>query len=187
MEDNEIIEGCLRGDPHSWEAFVSKFSSHITRIIKKRAHKVLAGYDYYYVEDVCKDIYQEFFVFLNSKNKLQSFHWKSEFLKWLSVVACNFVIDYVRANVKKHNPLTVCRYYAHDADSDSDVSDTSVDMVKSLLTVAVEGLPEEDRFFVKLAFYNNLSYTSIGRFFAMSKAEVEHKMEEIVQRLKDKI
>lgn len=92
LSDKSIVELCIARDASGWPAFVGRFSKLAYWAINDR----LKRYNLQFVEQDVEDIYQELFVSLWEKNRLNEIKDRAKISSWLVMVAGNAAIDYFR-------------------------------------------------------------------------------------------
>ncbi len=155
MNDLEFVQRCVKGDKHSWDEFLNKYS----RLIYNYIHNVLNAKGYTSSQDQSQDIFQEIFCSLIKDNfkKLRSFKARNgcSLASWLRQVTINFTIDYTR----KIKPTVSIDEETDDdlalkdilADDSPNISDTlsHEERLKDLKD-CVAGLNRDDKYFLEL-------------------------------------
>ncbi len=92
-EDAELIAGCLAGRRESWDLFVGRFS----KLVHWSIRKTLAATEFSGRQDLCEEIFQDFFRGLLEKEKLGSLREVPSLAKFLTVSSCRAALDRVKA------------------------------------------------------------------------------------------
>ena len=92
--DKNIIEDCVSGQKGAWGKFVQHFSGLIIWSIKSR----LLKFGLTFTKDDVEDIHQEVFLCIYKDNSLNRLKDISKAASWLSILAGNIAITYIRQN-----------------------------------------------------------------------------------------
>ncbi len=167
------IDLLLKGNRNEWEAFVRRVSPVAFSIIKKTL--VSAGRD---TQDA-RDILQEFFAKLCANNFriLKGYDpEKARLTTWLSVIARNMTIDYLRR----------FRYESLEqkdmADTSHEDEDARVDSKK--IIISFDLLPERQMLLMKLLYEKGLSVKEVASFMGVTEQTVRSMRHKAIQKLR---
>lgn len=120
--------------------------------------------------DDANDVLQN--TFIKAWNGLASFHGDSKVLTWLSRIAINESIDFVR---RQKNLTTVSA-----DDSEQSVANTLMadeffdgDSTEAMLQEAIASLPEVQRTVFTLRYYDNMKYSEMSRLLDTSEGALK--------------
>lgn len=91
-DDAEILQGCLRGDKKAWDAFVDRYS----RLVYWSIWKALGSSAAPDKEDVCREVFQEFFRRILEPSRLEKLSRAQSLRKYLQVTAGHLVLERFR-------------------------------------------------------------------------------------------
>jgi RNA polymerase sigma-70 factor (ECF subfamily) len=92
MQDKNIIYSCIRGEAEAWQRFVQRFSGLVAWSIRERLTK--SGYAF--TNSDVEDIHQETFLSIYHNNKLKQLKDISKITAWVSIIAGNIAINYIK-------------------------------------------------------------------------------------------
>ena len=120
--------------------------------------------------------------FLKAWNGLDSFHGESKVLTWLSRIAINESLDFLRRNhqrqtVSNDDPSVASSLLA---DSYFDGSET-----EALLQEAVASLPEVQRTVFQLRYYDEMKYSDISHLLGTSEGALKASYHIAVKKISD--
>jgi RNA polymerase sigma factor (sigma-70 family) len=157
MGENLFINQLLSGDRKALEIFVNDNRHKIFRIC-------LA---YVQNEHNASDLTQE--VFIKALEKLHQYKGDSKISTWLTRIAINLSLNYLRDNKKR---LQQVGLESFDFESNQPNKLLSGE-VKQMVRKAIYKLPEKQRKVFILSFYLDLSYAEIGEITAMTISSIE--------------
>lgn len=190
MDDLEFVRLCVKGDRHTWDEFLKRYS----RLLYNYIYQVLNTKSYAFAEAHLQDIFQELFCSLIRDNfkKLRSFKAKNgcSLATWLRLVTVNFTIDYLR---RLRPALSI--------DEETDEGFSLKELLKSqatpvpdalegkeeitVLKECVGGLDEEERYFLELHFNQGLGTEVLQRILKISRAFADVRKSRIIGKLRD--
>ena len=137
-------------------------------------------------EDDANDITQE--VLIKAIQSIHQFKAKSSIKTWVTRIAINLSLNYIRDN-KKHNNKTKLEkadYFLSDEESEPDYS-LSREEIKKNLSDATSQLPERQQEAFILFHYNDYSYREISEITGDSKSSVESLLQRARKNLQKKL
>ncbi len=164
----------LKGNRNEWEAFVRRVSPVVFSVIKKTL--VSAGRD----TEEAQDILQELFARLCANNFQILKRYDPERARlttWLSVIARNMTIDYLRR----------FRYESFEqkdmADTSHEDNDERMDSQKVLISFDL--LPERQMLLMKLLYEKGLSVKDVASFMGVTEQTVRSMRHKAIQKLRN--
>lgn len=135
-------------------------------------------------EEVAQD------TFVKAYRSLNSFKQESSFATWLYRIAYNTSISFIRA--KKDHPVKSADFqseltYLNIAGADDIDNESNAEYRKSLLSMALINLNEEERGLITLYYYEEISTEDIARVTGLSRANVKVKLFRARQKMAEKI
>lgn len=167
-QDYEIVENVLKGEIEMYELLMIKYEELIKSIV----------YGMVYNEEVTKDITQE--IFLKVYKKLKQYDSGYSFKSWLTRLAKNHTIDYLRktkynTSLNEVNPSN----YSY---ADEDL--TLKEEMKLQLEKAMLKLDEENRMLLYLKYHENYSNTELSDIMNIPMKNIRLKVFRAKERLK---
>lgn len=171
-ESKVLIERCLNNDPLAFEELVYQYE----RLVYTTAYRMLNNHS------DAQDVTQE--VFIKVYQKLEMYKPTYSFAAWISTIASNTCIDYIRKN-KKKQILSLDKEIEFD-DSSITLTIESDDLTpeeellqqekRDLLTKAIQMLDHESRELIILRDVNGLSYNEISDNLNLKLGTVKSKI-----------
>ncbi len=171
--DQVEIEPLLKGNREKWEAFVRYVSPVVYSVIKKTL--VSAGRDTHDAHDIL----QELFARLCADNFQVLKRYdpeKARLTTWLSVIARNMTIDYLRRI--RHEPIGT----RDVADTGLENNDSRIDSGKVL--VSFDLLPERQMLLMKLLYEKDLSVKEAASFMGITEQTVRSMRHKAIKKLR---
>lgn len=187
--DQNIISGCLAGNPQAWAAFVDKYSNVIYKIVFFTLKKYLSKFDQSQVEDLSQDVFLS--LYENNFRKLRSFEGKNNcsLESWLKVVAVRQVIDYLRKNrrIASIDDEKIRQLDISDKGAETENIDEEIDKETQLATIkkAIAKLSSDEQKFVKTIFNDTQTPEEAARSLNISVDNFYMKKSRIIKRLKE--
>ena len=181
MEDRELIDRCIRGESHAWQALVDRHGTSVFDAARFTLRRVLGSARDEDVENVVQGV----FLGLCDRNahRLRLYQARSSFRTWLTSVTSRFALNYIRTEKRKGS----LKYCALD-DSASDMLEGDKDLLpgaedRERLHVALEKIPTRERLILKLVYFDGLSYKSVSEILKIPVNSVSP----LVLRAKDSL
>ncbi len=160
MEERDLIDSCIEGDPRAWETLVKVYGPSIYSAARFTLRRVLgtAG-----TEDV-ENVVQTVFVALCEKEmrRLRSFQGRARFRTWLTSVTTRFALNYIRTE-KRKGSLKYCSL--EDSFEERFLGNEPGGLPpedKDRLMQGLEQLPPRERLILKMFYFDGASYQSIA-------------------------
>jgi RNA polymerase sigma-70 factor, ECF subfamily len=157
MSRNIFIEQLQRGDKEAMRVFVNENQHMIYRTC-------LA---YLQNEHDAADLTQN--VFLKAFEKLEQYKGDSKISTWLTRIAINLSINYLRDNKKRLEQVDIADINLPDESNNSE----KTKQTKKAVRKAIFSLPEKQRKVFILHFYLELSYKDISEITGLSVSSLE--------------
>ena len=196
-KEKNIVARCLTGEKQAWDEFVEKYS----KLVYNSIYRTLGLTGYKIEPDLIDDLYQDFFVSILNGDyyKLKIFKWKNNcsIATWLSVIARNMVLDYIRKNSKTkekeesidkdkideenktflkdllaYNEKTACEKLCYEEEIDR-------------LQKVIEKLSFEDKNLVEMLYYQELSCEEIAIILNKSVDALYMQKKRLLEKIKE--
>ena len=104
LEDNDLLEACLRGDARAMAAFVKRFERYIRHMVGRTVHRYTTGVDPSVMDDLCQEVFMA--LFENDQKRLKMFEGRNgcPLRAWIRVITVRTVISRMR-RWKRHSQL----------------------------------------------------------------------------------
>jgi RNA polymerase sigma-70 factor (ECF subfamily) len=164
MEERQLIDRCIRGEPSAWERLVDEFGDSVGEAARFTLRRVLGGARDEDVENVVQGV----FLALCDRNahRLRIFQGRSSFRTWLTSVTTRFALNYVRTEKRKGSLRT-----SRLDEASWEIPDRELFLgegeERELLRVALEKIPPREKLLVKLFYFDGLSYKAIAEALRM--------------------
>ena len=191
MNDLEFVQRCVRADKPTWDEFLRKYS----RLIYNYIYSVLKIKGFLLTEENIADLFQEILFSLVKDNfkRLRSFKGKNgcSLASWLRQVVINSTIDYIRKSralmdsldEENNDELSLKDTLKDDSIL---VSESIIQEEKSVqLKECIEGLDNEDKYFLELHINRNLGLEELKRLLGISRGAIDMRKFRIISRLKE--
>ena len=103
MNETELIKLCLKRDEKAWEVFIERYSKLVYWAVRKRL--LISGFQC--DDGDVEDIFQEVFLKVLKGEKLGQIKDAKFIPGWLSMVASNKTVDFMRQKVRREQKLVV--------------------------------------------------------------------------------
>jgi len=186
----ELVEACIRGEKSAWDEFIERYA----KLIYNYIYNILKIKGSSFEEEKVEDIFQGICLHLLSDNcrRLKSFQAKNKckFSTWLRTVTINYTLDFLR----KEKP---CISLDEQLEADYSLSQRLADLRSSpseimlhkdrLLRLAqkIKELDLEDRYFLELHIYRNMSLEKISGILKVSRASLDMRKRRIILKLRE--
>jgi RNA polymerase sigma-70 factor (ECF subfamily) len=191
-EGKELLEECFKGKKEAWEIFVRRFSPLIYHSLKS----TLRNKSYYYGEEVIEDLHNDVFLSLLKDNfkKLKSYDGRNgcTLFHWLKVVTVRVAIDFLRARRVTVSPFS---FDGGEGDEMDKLGDTRESLEKNLerrdtvkvMQKAISKLPPRDQLFIKLLYYQELSFQETAQVLKIPIDSVYARHNYLKEKMRDKV
>ncbi len=158
IEDNDLIDGALKGKKECYEKLMKKYYNLISHLIRKMVFE----------KDEVDDLTQE--TFIKAFNSLHKFDKEFAFSTWLYKIATNNCIDYIRK--KKLSTFSIDKDIKLDDDEvryeiadDNYVPDKRIikNQKNNVIEKAIEKLPKKYRDIIILRHKYEMNYYEISK------------------------
>ncbi len=178
LDDNEIIEGILRGDPSLFSHLLRRYQNQVYAMIRRRVRDPEAS----------KDLTQE--TFAKAYHGLSSYRHESQFSTWLIRIALNVSNSYFASRRYKDQlrtvPLEVQSYcdlklveedHAQNEDGYSEIA-------LHKLQLCIARLAPKYRDVVSLCFLERTTHSEAARILDIPESTVTSRMHTALQELR---
>ena len=191
--DEELLAGCLAGDKQCWDAFVEQFS----RLVYWSIRKTLSAGPYQRRQEVCDDLFQDFFAKLLERGELAKLRNASSLRKFLSVTACHLAMDRVKG-LSRFDRKTARAGTAMDAEEErlvpegraiagGAVSDPRTEAItreaQAALSAALSELSAKERACVELHYLDGLAHAEVAGILGLPLGTVST----VIRRTREKL
>jgi DNA-directed RNA polymerase specialized sigma24 family protein len=165
--EEELVRGCVRGDPGAWKAFVDLYSGWIMRVVRATLRRHTGTVHEADAEDVVAEVFRQ--LVDRERALLRSFRAPFNLRAWLGVLArrsCNRLL-------RKKSPVPPPGDPAAPRQQPGGLED--------LLC----RLPVEDRVLLQLFFVHECSYEDIAEILGISVESVGKQKFRALQKLRE--
>ncbi len=196
-KEKNIIARCLTGEKQAWDEFVAKYH----KLVYNSIYRTLELTGYKIEPDLINDLYQEFFVSILNDDyyKLKKFKWKNgcSVATWLSVIARNMVLDFIRKNSKSKAKEESIDKETIDAEGKASLKDLLIHSEKTVrdelcdeedvdrLQKIIEKLSAEDKNLLEMLYYQELSSEEIAVILNKSVDALYMQKKRLLEKLKE--
>jgi len=173
---NELIRGCLDGEPLSWSRFVDRYSPLVTWAIKRKFFKYDCGHLISHIDDV----HQKVFASIWQKRSLENVRGRRDLSPWIIVLSSNAAVDFLRKIKREREKSTYEDSKAYDSGK---TGERFGEEIFARLEEALDGLKERERVCLRMYYEKGASHRDIA--YAM-KIPV-NSVSTIIARAKNKI
>jgi len=160
LRDKEIVNEVLKGNKEKFEMIIEQYEGLLKSIV----------YGMTYDIEQTQDLVQE--IFLKSYLKINSYNPSYSFKSWLTTLARNHTIDYLR---KKRNTLSI-----HNVDpveySYTDKDNTIKDEHNNMIEYAIRQLDENDRALIFLKYHEGYSNEELASCMNIPYSNIRTKI-----------
>ena len=190
MNDLEFVQRCVKGDKKAWDAFLKQYS----RLIYSYIHSVLNSKGIKFTQDNIQDVFQEIFCSLIKDNfrKLSTFKARNgcSLASWLRQVTVNFTIDYIRrlkpiVSIDEENDEGSSLADLLSSNSPSVADTFSQEERLTQLKDCIDGLHNDDKYFLELHINRDLSLQDLKEHFKISRGAIDMRKSRIIERLRE--
>lgn len=175
MNTDSLIEKSLAGDK---EAFAQLFNKN--RQAVKRLLVVLSNNEFD-SNDLLQETFIKAFLNLNKYNKEYPFH------VWLSAIARNTFLDYVRRRTARSNMMLLDYETIHEILDENTEQRILKDELKEQVAIQIENLPPRYRKILELRYYVGYDYHEIAAELEIPEGTVKTNLFRAKAELKNQI
>lgn len=176
-DDSSLVARCIKRDRLSWNKFVEHYSGLVFWAIKETLNN--SGYPY--KQQDIEDIFQDVFVLLWEKGKLQQVKNRENISAWLAMVAANGAHNYFR-NIREtlHNKGNL----QQTTPADYQISLTlEQERSEGLIEKALRMLTPRELIILKLNYFYNKTHQEISQILKMPTNTISS----IIKRAKEEL
>jgi RNA polymerase sigma-70 factor (ECF subfamily) len=164
--DNQLIEGCRRGEPSSFRELFERY--------KDRVYSIALRYsgDPETAQDISQDTFVKLFAAIGG------FRGDSSFESWLYRLVVNSCFDHKR-KTRRFLPLLAGVFDLLRAPGASALDQVMRAEMSGRVRTAVDGLPPEQRMVIVLRYTQGLSYEEIGAAMGCSAGTVASRLNRV--------
>lgn len=169
VDENELVEGCKRGDRNAMAALVTQYQ----KPVYNAAFRMLGN-----AEDAA-DVTQT--AFLKSIESIDRFNPKFKFFSWIYRIALNESLNQLKR--RKGEPLSDTEQAEGPGPADMATTDQIGDEVQSALMT----LNEAQRSVLVLRYFSECSYRQIGEILQIPEKTVKSRLFSARQQMKTRL
>jgi len=170
MEDTQLIDRIIRKDEQAFREFVEKYQSLVFNTC----------YGFVDNKDDAEDLAQD--VFIEVYKSIKKFRRESKLSTWLYRISINKSLNFINRNKKFKITSGIGAVFSKKGDLEFDIPDDKINQAdevlenedrKTLLTKAINSLPNNQRIAFNLSKNEDLSYKEIADVMSLSISSVE--------------
>ena len=182
-DDAELIRGCLKGNKRSWDAFVDRYS----RLVYWSIWKTLESQKVASKEELCREVYQDFFVRAADPARLERFGSAKNIKSYIRAMVSHLVFDRLRQisrQARSEIPMEALDLETSAAGTISDARETLVhEETQSVVRGVVDALSVKEKTCFELCYVDGRTHREIGLLLNMPQDTVST----ILRRTKDRL
>jgi RNA polymerase sigma-70 factor (ECF subfamily) len=162
--DEDLIDGCLRGDERSWNELIDRYAAYIYAVAQRAYGLDAAAADEVF-QDTCIRVY----------SGLRGYTGRGQFRSWLRAVVLSACREHIRTSARAQPEIL-------EPGQESDL-----DSLERALVVreAVAGLGEPCKTTIELHFFHDLTQAEVARRLAVPEGTIAARVSRCVRRLRD--
>lgn len=168
LEDRQVIEKILKGEKEMFAQLVDRYERLINSIV----------YGMVYDSDLTADLTQE--IFIKSYTKLDTYNPDFNFKFWLTRIAKNHVIDFLRKNKPLDSIDNIDQAHISYSDNDSAACSETKDIVNQ----AMRQCTDENRMILYLKFHEGFSNEEISNSMNIPEKHIRIKIYRAKEQMK---
>lgn len=184
QNEKKLLEGCVRQDKKSWDAFVERYH----RLISHSIVLTLKRYAFPLENQIVEELFNTTFLSLLEDNckKLRQFRWKCSLSSWLHIIAARVTIDFLRKQTEdiSLNGETNDEVPLRDRTVNGNpLPDELVEHKeeRAIFEQIKHGLTNREQFFIELYYNRELSASEISRIMNTTENNV-YQMKSLVRK-----
>lgn len=175
LETNSLIERSLAGDKEAFAQLFNKNSKSIKRLLVSLSNNEFDS------NDLLQETFIKAFLNLRKYNKEYPFH------VWLSSIARNTFLDYVRRRAAKSS-MTLLDYDAvHDILDETVEQQMMKDELREQIALEIDNLPHQYRKILELRYYVGYEYNEIAKELGIPEGTVKTNLYRAKAKLKNNV
>ncbi len=180
VSDQELITGCIEGQKESWDVFVERFS----RLVYWSIRKTMETSSYRERTDLVREIFQDFFVRLLEKKKLENLRSCDKIRKFLTVMACHMTMDKIRSITRSEKRISEDISSVAEWVASADPAFGSVSAERDALAAnALNELSPKQRLCVEWHFMDGKTHREISEILGLPQDTVSA----VIRRAREKL
>jgi RNA polymerase sigma-70 factor (ECF subfamily) len=186
FDDNKLLNDLIQGDPDAFEALITEYQDRVVNTCARFVNNLQDA------EDVAQNVFIEVY------QSVGRFRSQSKLSTWIYRIAVTKSLDFVRKMTRKKRMGKVKRLFGLDSDEAEmsidppDSAPTPLENLASseqatLLTEALNTLPENQRMAIILTNYEQLSQAEVSKIMGNTVSAVESLIHRAKQNLRQKL
>jgi RNA polymerase sigma-70 factor (ECF subfamily) len=181
LSDSSLVKRCINRDRLAWNKFVERFSPIVFWAIKEG----VARFGFPYTRQDTEDIFQDVFVLLWEKEKLQQIRNRESITGWLAIVAVNCTCNFFRK--KGERPLKSALRPEKLASPDCGKPAAISANIDDILEHAFNHLSSREVVILKLNYLHNKTHREIASLLDIPANSVSSIIKRTREKLKEKL
>jgi RNA polymerase sigma-70 factor, ECF subfamily len=166
-DDADLLKGCLRGEKRAWDAFVDRYS----KLVYWSIWKVLENRRVNDREDLCREVFQDFFRRILEPARMERLAAASSARKYVQVTAANLVSERLRRS-QAAGRFELPEEAAQAAVSETVSDDALQNERRTLLEKVLAGLKPRERTCLELHYLDGKTHQEIGALLGLPQDTV---------------
>ena len=163
MDDNRLMEMCVKGDTEAWEKLVDQFSGLVYWAIKRK----LSRHPFQYSDCDIRDIYQQVFAVLwEKRSRVKPAAWQN-LSPWLVALSSHTTIDFMRKSESKERFLK-----AYGQEERTQADEPLLADERRIIEEALSRLKIKERSYIELFYGCGKKYREIAEDFHVPLSSV---------------
>jgi RNA polymerase sigma-70 factor (ECF subfamily) len=185
LNNSSLVARCINRDHLAWNKFVERFSPLIFWAIKAG----LARFGFSYTRQDTEDIFQNVFVLLWEKEKLQQIRSRESITSWLAIVAANCACNFFRKKGERplKDELLPERLASPDGGQTTGIAQVNPGNIDAILKHAFNYLSSREVIILKLNYLHNKTHQEIASLLNMPVNSVSSIIKRTREKLKEKL
>jgi RNA polymerase sigma-70 factor (ECF subfamily) len=186
FDDNKLLNDLIQGDPDAFDALITEYQDRVVNTCARFVNNLQDA------EDVAQNVFIEVY------QSVGRFRSQSKLSTWIYRIAVTKSLDFVRKMTRKKRMGKVKRLFGLDSDEAEmsidppDSAPTPLENLASreqatLLTEALNTLPENQRMAIILTNYEQLSQAEVSKIMGNTVSAVESLIHRAKQNLRQKL
>ena len=178
---DELLTKCQQGDDAAHAEFYNRYHPYINRVVAKQLKQLNVYHDKNDVDDLTNDIVLKFST--DSYKSFENIRSLSSINGWLYVLVKNFVLSYVRSQVRKDH---LQKQYV--AESEQSIPDEPGEVFlhneqKEMVMDSLKTLDKQERLVVTMYYIDHLKYYEIADVLNLNINTVATKLKRAKEKL----
>ena len=176
MNETELIKLCLKRDEKAWGVFIERYSKLVYWAVRKRL--LISGFQC--DDSDVEDIFQEVFLKVLKGEKLSQIKDAKFIPGWLSMVASNKTVDFMRQKVRREQKLVVDSEVFKDYSFEQDLLNQDL---LAVIKEIINTLSDKERIIISLNLLEERTHSEIAYILKIPVNTVST----VVARTKEKL